>query len=242
MSFRKDTYETYRKEKDMKVSGISEQKDFAILEPGSHAAVCTQIIGLGMQEREWQGVITEKPIVKLKFEVPAERVTWTDKEGVEGEGPMVIWSTYNATLHENSKLRAHLVSWRGKQFSEQEIISFELNNVLDKPCMISVIHTANEGRTYTNVDNVSRLMKGIEAPKAEGGLITFDPYDHTEEELAALPNWLQELINNGKELEAAQKDRVRAVADAEIANMQQTGRAEDKPAVVDDEFGDDLPF
>jgi hypothetical protein len=157
---------------------------------------------------------------------------------------MVIWSTYNATLHENSKLRAHLVSWRGKQFSEQEIISFELNNVLDKPCMISVIHTANEGRTYANVDNVSRLMKGIDVPKAEGDLITFDPYDHTPEELLALPNWLQELINTGKELEAAQKDRVRAVADKELEAMKQTVHVEDKPATIEiDDFEDkDIPF
>jgi hypothetical protein len=241
MSFREDTYETYRKEKDMKVSGISEQKDFQILEVGTHASVCTQIVGIGMQEREWQGVTSEKEIVKLRFEVPSERVTWVDKEGVDGEGPMVIWSSYTASLHENAKLRKHLIGWRGIDFTEQELISFELDAVLGKPCMISVIHREHNQKTYANVDNISKLVKGMPPPKAEGELISFDPYDHTPAQLEALPNWLQEQVNKGAEILQAQKDRVRAVADAEIANMNQVVHAEDKP--VTDEFEDeDLPF
>ena len=195
----------------MKVSGAaSNQAEFQILSAGTHAAVCTMIVGIGPQESEYQGEVSEKEKVKLRFEVPAERIEWVTKEGEKGEGPMVIWATYTASLHENAKLRQHCESWRGKAFTEAELAGFELDNVLGQPCMISVAHREYNGKTYANISGISKLMKGIPLPQPEGALLSFDPYNHTPEELAVLPEWLRLKVQAGLALWAEQKARARS--------------------------------
>ena len=178
-------------------------KDFEILEAGTHAAVCTQIIDIGPQETNWG----EKDKVKLRFEVPAERTSWTDKEGNDHEGPMVIWGTYTASLNDKATLRKHLEAWRGKAFTEVELMVFNLKAVLGQPCMISVIHTEREGKTYANIASIGRMPKGMDVPKAEGELLVFDFDQHTQADLDKLPEWLQGLIGKGKALLAEQRSR-----------------------------------
>ncbi len=181
--------------------------DFKILDSGTHAAVCTWIVDLGPQELEYQGEVSEKQRIRLRFEVPSERVEWTDGDGKTHEGPMVIWKEYTASLHEKATLRKHLAGWRGRDFTESELAGFDLKNVLGQPCMISVTHrTAPNGKTYANIDGISKLMKGLEA-KPEGDLFFFDFDNHSPEDFNKLPEWLQDKVKAGKELEERQRGR-----------------------------------
>jgi hypothetical protein len=112
---------------------------------------------------------------------------------------MTIWGTYTASLSEKAILRQHLEAWRGKPFTPEELEGFELDVLLGKPVMISVLHRESNGKTYANISSLSRLPKGMEAPKAEGELISFDPRQHTQAQLEALPEWLQNRVNDGLE-------------------------------------------
>lgn len=200
--------------------------DFQILDEGTHAAICTWLVDLGPQELEFQGEVTEKPRIRLRFEVPAERAEWTDKEGVTHEGPMVIWKEYTASLHEKATLRAHLESWRGRAFTEDELRGFDLKAILGKPCMIAVTHrTGTNGKTYANITSISKLMKGLEV-KAEGDLVHFDFDDHTDADFAQLPEWLQEKIKSGQQIQQRQRARVPAASAFPPA----------------DAYSDDIPF
>ena len=178
--------------------------DFELLEAGTHAAVCTMLVDIGPQETNWG----EKDKIKLRFEVPAERAQWKDKEGNEHEGPMVIWGTYTASLNEKATLRQHLEAWRGVPFTEVELMGFHLKNILGKPCMISVIHKESGGKTYANISSISKMPKGMAIPQAEGELICFDFDDHTQADLDKLPEWLQKRVADGKALLAAQRGRI----------------------------------
>lgn len=199
--------------------------DFKLLEAGTHAAVCTQMIDIGPQEVEWQGQVSEKNKVRLRWEVPAERVEWEDKDGNKHEGPMTIGKEYTASLHEKAVLRQHLEAWRGKTFTEAELMGFDLTNVLGAPCMLSVIHkTAQNGKTYAMVDGVSKIMKGMKV-EPEGELLAFDFDNHTEEELNSLTKWVREKVMEGKAIVERQKSRSEPVA-----------------APVADDLGDDIPF
>ena len=200
----------------MKVSDTGGGGNFKILDAGSHAAVCTQIIGIGPQETPWGA----KEKLKIRFEVPAERVEW-EVDGEKHEGPMTIWATYTASLSEKANLRQDLESWRGRPFSPDELKGFELDALLGKPVMLSVIHRAVEGKTYANITSLSKIPKGMEIPKAEGDLISFNPRNHTPEAYAALPEWL--------------RDRV----DAGLAAIK---AGESAPAPVADFQDDDIPF
>jgi hypothetical protein len=241
MSFREGSYEKYTKEKEMSLTlKKSDGADFELIPAGTHAAICIKLIDFGPQTVEYNGEFKEQNKVRLMFEVPAERVEWTDKEGVDHEGPMTVGKTYTASMFAQATLRQHLESWRGKNFSEVEEMGFDIRNVLGKPCMLGVQHKEYQNKGYAAITSISPLMKGMEI-KAENDLMAFDFDDHTQAELDALPGWAKEKVEAGKQLLATQKERTRAVAEKELANMNQTVHAEDKPAT--DGFEDsDIPF
>lgn len=209
----------------VKVSDKGGGKTFKPVPAGTHAAVCTAVVGVGPQESSY-GL---KERVYLRFEVPAERVKWTDGDGKEHEGPAVVWNKYTASLNSKSNLRADLEGWRGRPFTKEELESFDLDKVLGHGCLLTVIHnTADNGQVYANIQGIAGLVKGMAAPKAEGDLLSFDFDEHTEQQLADLPKWLNEMVGKGKAL------REQQAAEAEANAVP----ASDDPGFTED----DIPF
>ena len=245
MSFREASYELH-KEKEMSLVLKKEEStstDFKLLEPGTHCAVCTQIIDFGPQTSTYNDEVKEQNKTRLVFEVPAERITWTDKEGIESEGPMTVGKTYTHSMFRLATLRKHLESWRGKGFTPEEEMGFHLKNVLGVPCMLSVTHQSYERdgqtQTYASIDGISKLMKGMDVPKPEGDLILFDFDSHTEAELDGLAQWMREKVADGKELLKVQKERTRAVVESELETMKTSMDVTPQDDGVGD---DDIPF
>lgn len=189
--------------------------DFKILPSGTHIAVCTQLIDVGLQETPWGN----KAKVWIQFEVPSERVEIDGKDL-----PMIVWANYTASLSEKANLRHDLEGWRGRAFTPDELKGFDLKSILGKACMISVVHRKPEGssRTYANIQSISALPKGTTAPQPEGPLVSFDIDAHTPDEYQALPEWLQKKVDEGKENSAAQPET-----------------ADNEPPPLED---DDIPF
>ena len=207
---------------------------FELVPAGTHTAVCIKMIDFGPQVSEYNGERKEQPKVRLVWEVPAERVKW-EKDGEEFEGPMTIGKTYTASMFEMASLRQHLESWRGKAFSKEEEMGFNLINVLGKPCTLGVQHDEYQGKPYAKITSVSPVMKGVEV-KAENDLFQFDFDAHTEAELDALPDWMKDKVMDGKALLAEQKARVSGEKPA--GGFRQTENPE--PAYEDG--GDEIPF
>jgi hypothetical protein len=226
------------KENEMSLTLKKEEGgDFELLVAGTHAAVCIKIVDFGPQTVEYNGEVKEQNKIRLMFEVPAERITWTDKEGVESEGPMTVGKTYTASMFTMATLRQHLESWRGKNFSEVEEAGFDIRNVLGKPCMLGVQHKEYNGKPYAAITSISPVVKGMDVPEAENKLVAFDFDDHTDMEFDALPDWMREKVTAGKALLKTQKERTRAVAEKELATMTKATRSDDLN-VADD----DIPF
>lgn len=161
--------------------------DFKRLPAGSHIAVCDLVAYLGMQE----GMFGSKEQVYVRYEVPAERVEY-EKDGQRLEGPIVIGKTYTLSMHQKANLRKDLESWRGKAFTDTEAENFDIASLLGKACLLSVVESFKEGKTYSNIAGVGGLPKGTKAPKAENPLIC---YDGTEAAvLKKLPEWIQKKI------------------------------------------------
>lgn len=168
--------------------------DFSPMPSGNHVALCNMVVDLGMQRDispQYGEKIKHK--VYLRWEVPDERLTWTDKDGKEQEGPRVIGKTYTLSLHENANLRADLENWRGRAFTEEERAGFDVAKLLGAPCMLNVIHTPRNGKTYADVKGIGKLPKGMAPPISSIGLLLYDDentnnYDH-------LPEWLQKKVD-----------------------------------------------
>lgn len=183
--------------------------DFKKLDPGSHAAVCTQIVGIGLQDSPYG----HKERIKIRFEVPAERTEW-EVDGVKKDGPMVQWATYTASLSKKSILRKDLEAWRGREFTAEELAGFDLDKILGQPCLLSIVHNTVGDKVYANIASIGKLPKGMEIPKAEGPLVSFDVRNHTDAEFNALPEWLRKLVTAG--IQAIEADEVRAADEYEV--------------------------
>lgn len=166
--------------------------DFTPAPEGTHFGVCDMVVDLGMQKTSYQGVESVKHQIYIRWQIPAERTSWTDANGDKQEGPVVIGKTYTASLGEKANLRKDLQSWRGRAFSDEELKAFDVSRLLNVGAMIAIVHNHKEGKTYANIGAISGLPKGMDKPIAEGKPIIYDPDNqHT---LNDLPKWLREKI------------------------------------------------
>lgn len=167
--------------------------DFEPLPAGSYVARCVSVVDIGVQPTGFG----DKEKVYLGFEVPSERVEW-EKDGQKHEGPAFIGSRYTLSISPKSILGQHLTSWRGVPFTDEERQGFDLFTVLGAPCMINVIHTQKNDKTYANIEAIMRLPKGITCPNAESELVAYTPLDNEHAgNFDKLQEWQQRLVRQG---------------------------------------------
>jgi len=117
---------------------IKTEGDFEKLSPGLYSGTCYRIIDMGTTEQEYEGVTSKKKRVHITFEVN-KSLDIDGQELQEHEGnptkmndgkPFVVSKIYTASLFESAALRKDLVSWRGRQFSEEELAGFNIDKLL----------------------------------------------------------------------------------------------------------------
>jgi hypothetical protein len=188
-------------------------KDFAPAPVGNHPARCIGIIDLGTQTGEWQG----KPLVRrqcvLQWELPNEQM--------DDGRPFIVSKFYTASLSEKANLRHDLESWRGREFTGDELAGFDSKNVLGKPCMVQVIH--NE-KGKAKVSNVSAVPKGFKVPDAANDLTFFSLDEFDAAAYDGLSDWFKATIAKSPEY------------------LIQSGEREPERAKHFDDMKDDIPF
>lgn len=193
--------------------------DFQICPQGNHMATCFSVVDLGMQEINYQGVISHKRKVRISWELPNELIT----EGELSGQPFSISKNYTLSLHEKSVLYKDLVSWRGRAFTTEELAGFDLTKILGVGCMVNVIHQQSQDgqKTYANVASVTQLPKGVAAPQLVNLIRKFNTDQFEQSEWDILPEWLQNKIN-----------------------LPQPAPSAEEPAAPPsmDSFDDDIPF
>ena len=164
--------------------------DFIPLNKGIHLAICDALIDVGVQKTPWGN----KRKICLRFEVPAERIQKI-RDGEKIDEPATIWQWYTINLHKKATLRAHLVAWRGKKFTGEELKGgFDLSVLVGEPCQIIVVHNEVDGRTYANISAITEVKQGQEIPPQELPSIVFGPED--TDQWNDVPEWLQEKFDN----------------------------------------------
>ena len=195
--------------------------NFKPVPPGMHLARCFKIIDLGTQRSEWNGEVKDRHMVMLQWEVHSEDEAGNPLITPNGE-PMSISKNYANTLSPKSSLRLHLSSWRGRDFTSEELRGFELKNVLGVWCMVTVkASLGKDGKEYTNVDSVNPVPAAI---KAAGFPVPFskpEMFDLSKPDMAVFGNLNERL-----------KAKIMAAPEWNRNNPQSVG--------VHDE--DDIPF
>lgn len=168
--------------------------DFQQVKPGTYLARSFRIVDIGTHHGEYQG----KPNVRNQFilfwELPTETIELNGEQK-----PTIVSKFYTASLHEKAKLRHDLQSWRGKEFTSDELRGFDLTQVLGKPCFLTIISTPN-GKS--KISAVTGLPKGTECPPAVNPTSTFWVNEWNEEAFNALSDGLKKLIQDSDEYKA----------------------------------------
>lgn len=165
--------------------------DFQQLPPGSYVARCIRLIDLGTQHGEYMGKPTVNNQVMIVFETPDEKVD------VQGEmKPYIVSLFVNNWLGGKSKLKGFLESWRGKAFTEDEAKRFDLESVLGKPAMITVVHN-DKGKA--KITGVGKLVKGSECPPATQEVFAFWLDSWHAATFEKLPKGIQDIVARSDE-------------------------------------------
>lgn len=147
-----------------------------ILAPdGIQAAVCCDVVDRGLVESEWQGEKKTSHKVSIHFlldeQIPSR---WSHPHTNEvvmvppelAGRPFGISRWFTLSLHEKSALRHFLKTWRGKDFTADQLKGFDLETLIGAPAAITIVHNYAESkdRYYANLEGISRLPKQWEAP------------------------------------------------------------------------------
>lgn len=155
---------------------------------GTHMARCIGVISLGTQQPN-SPTFNPSFKVMLVWELPNERVV------TDGAKAQTVSKEYSCSLSEKANLRKDLESWRGRPFTKEELGGFDVSAVLDKPCMISIIHKQSaKGSTYAAVNAVASLPKGSAVVPRVNDLVRFEIEDGRNEVFKSLPEFIQNKI------------------------------------------------
>ena len=175
----------------------AEKKEFKVAPVGSHLARLYRIIDLGTQKSEYMGQVKMLRKVKFFWELHGDELL------IEGK-PLIQTRNYTLSLGDKASLRKDLESWRGKSFTDDELRGFDISNLLDKWCMVTVQHrTANNGNVYADavaVTPVPAIVAKAGLPKGENRCPIFDLQKFDQAVFDGLSQGLKDQIMQSAEM------------------------------------------
>lgn len=170
---------------------------------GNHVGLCVGLIDLGTHKREFQGQIKYIRLIRLMFETPNKRAVFTESKG---EQPFLLTKDYTLSLGEMANLRKDLESWRGKKLTQAEIETYDLKNLLNKTCLVNVIHNPSKdgSRVYVNIKGLSPLPEEMRKEfVAENPIQYFSLEDPDWNTFESFPDFLKDKIKESPEYKTA---------------------------------------
>jgi len=128
---------------------VKEENSFEIAPAGTFKGICVDVVDMGLKDTPYGR--------KHKL-----RIAWEINENMSDGRPFLAMGFYTASLSEKANLRKDLEAWRGKPFTFEELKGFDMDAVVGKSCMLSIIHNESGGKTYANISSISPLMKDMD--------------------------------------------------------------------------------
>ena len=174
--------------------------DFTPAPAGNHVAICYAVLDLGTQHSDaftWEGSnipAADRPQILIMWELPNELVE------IEGEmQPAVTSHFYNMFFNDKARLRKDLESWRGRQFSQEELQGFDISKLLGVPCMLNIVHN-DKGKA--KITGVASMPKGLEVSKPTNDLLMFTLDNYDQAVFDSISEGIQNIIKRSPEWQA----------------------------------------
>jgi hypothetical protein len=179
---------------------IAENKpsNYKIIPAGNHVARCYGMVQIGTIKEEtglYAGKETHK--VRISWETPLECDDFGNGKGLQ---PFSIHKEFTLSMNEKATLRKMLEGWRGKSFTEDEAVKFDITKLLGKACMLNVIHkTGATGNTYPDISSIATLPKGFDCPDQVNPTIELSFDNWNTQLFESMPDFVKDKIKKSKE-------------------------------------------
>lgn len=212
---------------------------------GTHLAICYSVIDLGTQTKTTQKGVRTNREIRIGWELCEEKKVF--KKDGEPE-PFVVNCSYAFFTSPNSNLMQDLQAWREKDFTEEELKTFEIKNLISKPCLLQVFHkVAANGKTYANVKQVMGVPKAMKplVPKMHNKPEYYEVDMGRGATFQSLPDFLQKIIEKSAEFQPVKPE------EESQAPAEETNPDREPPVDLEEVLGpktpvepekDDLPF
>lgn len=160
---------------------------------GTYLAVCVYSIAIGEQLCEFKDKgKSYNNQVMLGFELAGVTVEIDGKQE-----PRTLGRTFNVAKSKNAALRKFVGAWESKEFTDEEFLELDTNDLVGKPAMLNVV--LNESGEYSNIESIMQIPAGFPVPQPTLPLIRFDMDPWDQAAFDALPEWAQDRIKKSTE-------------------------------------------
>lgn len=209
----------------MKVPYTQEQnREFQIPPVGYFLARCYQIIDLGHHSSDFAGKSTMQHKIKVYWELHGDELKTDDGK------PLIQTRNYTLSSNEKASLRKDWESWRGKPMTDEDVRTFDSDDLLDKWCMMTIQHRIGKnGKTYADPAAITPVTANIlkaGLPQGINPVFKFDISEYGTEKF-------QKLSKSNKE---------KIMESAEVKNSQKLSTDAVNKALQDASIADDVPF
>jgi hypothetical protein len=223
----------------MKVEETENNFERQLPPTGTHVARCVQVVDIGTHKKIWEGEEKLQRQLVLTWELPLEKAVFKEENG---EQPFLVTRIYTRSLVDNAWLRKHLESWVGDELvrNDKGRVSYELENLLGKPALVTVSIDKKKDKQYPNVVSVASLMKGTKCPPQITDGVIFDLDNYTEEDFNSLYPWLRKQIEASVEyLGMTQEERTKATSKRDFVKGKNLAEEIEKAPSMDDYINPD---
>jgi len=173
---------------------------------GVHDAICVAIYHCGKQKNTFNDKAEPQDKIVLVFEIPSERMRYTDKEGVSRDMPRVLSKTYTYCFF--GKLEEHVASWMGVTFTDEKREATDFCRLLGKAAQIVVEHKEKKtGGIRAVIANIVPAKPGASI-ETEGRKVLFQVTED-DEIPGETTDWIRKMIEDSPEWQARRQQNER---------------------------------
>jgi hypothetical protein len=177
---------------------VKKEKGFDPVPAGVHQGVCYAVYDLGTQHNKVFDKYSHQALII--WEIPSERIE-IQKDGQTMSLPRVVSKTYTLSFDDRANFKKDLISWRGREFSEEEQQGFDISRLVGVNGMLNIIHVSKDGKTYGNLSAILPLYKGISKVEPENPTVVYSMEQGEPPE--GTPKWIVEKIHDSVEWKQA---------------------------------------
>lgn len=155
-----------------------------VIEEGTHVGLFLGLVHLGIQRGEFEGVVSYKDQVLIKFELP-------DVLSDKGT-PLTLSKRVTNSSHSKAELMKAVKALSGNS-NVDEGVDFE--ELVGSPVMLEVGHSKSGGAKIVGYMPVPAALKKTIKPLMGEPVLLFDVEKISDKELEKMPEWLRKVIN-----------------------------------------------